>query len=130
MNLTTAARTDLQVWTVYRQRPKGDRSVVYDLRPFVDALAIADDAGTDVTRSDVAGSRTVRVAMRLRHDPEKGVGRPEEVLAELGERLGAPLEVVACRRTRLVLADDAPAQEPRPRRRTAIPAAGPRRAKR
>ena len=76
-----------------RERVKGDRRVAYDLRPFVDELAsISADA-----------SDRVRLAMRLRHDPERGIGRPDEVLAELADRAGA-IETVEIRRTALVLA--------------------------
>ena len=79
--------------TLPRERVKGDRRVAYDLRPFVDELAsIPADA-----------SDRVRLAMRLRHDPEKGIGRPDEVLAELADRAGA-IETVEIRRTALVLA--------------------------
>jgi hypothetical protein len=43
--------------------------------------------------------------MRLRHDPEKGVGRPDEVLAELGERIGRRFGDVTLVRTGLTLAE-------------------------
>ena len=42
--------------------------------------------------------------MTLRHDPEKGVGRPEELLAALAEALGASLRLVSLVRERLVWA--------------------------
>ena len=78
-----------------RERAKGHRWVAYDLRPFVAGLellpAVADDDGG------------ARLEMRLRHDPERGIGRPDEVLAELGERVGAPFEAVRIQRTALVL---------------------------
>jgi hypothetical protein len=57
------------------------------------------------------------MAMRLRHG-STGVGRPEEVVAALGEPparpLPGPLRVMAVTRERLVLADDGegPAAEP------------------
>ena len=44
--------------------------------------------------------------MELRHDPEKGVGRPEEVLAELSARSGVALDDAILVRERLVLAPD------------------------
>ena len=34
----------------------------------------------------------IEIVMELRHDPEKGVGRPEEVLAELAARSGVALD--------------------------------------
>ena len=50
--------------------------IAYDLRPFVDDVEVAEPDGAPVVR------------MTLRHDPEKGVGRPEELLAALGEAVG------------------------------------------
>ena len=44
--------------------------------------------------------------MELRHDPEKGVGRPEEVLAELAGRSGVALDGAVIVRERLVLAPE------------------------
>ena len=49
----------------------------YDLRPFID--------GARGGRRRMAASS---LRMTLRHDPEKGVGRPEELLAALGDALG------------------------------------------
>jgi len=101
--------------SVPRERTKGERRVAYDLRPFVDRVRLlpAHDDEAEVTR----------LAMRLRHDPEKGIGRPEEVVAELTDRVG-PLETVRIRRTGLVLAEPkgveratAPAPPRGPRRR-------------
>jgi hypothetical protein len=79
-----------------RVRRKGDTNVSYDLRPFLDGLDI------DVPAT---GEGAV-IRMTLRHDPEKGVGRPEEALAELGERVGTPLDVRSLVRERLVLSSD------------------------
>jgi hypothetical protein len=79
-----------------RMRRKGDRTVSYDLRPFLEDIAVGE--------VDAAGRIPVR--MMLRHDPEKGVGRPEEAVAALGERLGAPLSPVALARERLELASE------------------------
>ena len=63
-----------------RERQRGERTVAYDLRPFIEAVAV--EPGPD---------GAIDVVMVLRHDPEKGIGRPDEVLAELGERSGASL---------------------------------------
>jgi radical SAM-linked protein len=76
-----------------RDRVRGERVVRYDLRPFVGSLEARDVAQGCVVR------------MRLRHDPEKGVGRPDEVLAELGDRLGRSLGDARVVRTGLVLAE-------------------------
>lgn len=80
--------------TLPRRRVRGERKIDYDLRPMLEQLAVRADGPS------------VEIAMVLRHDPEKGVGRPEEVLGELGDRLGAPLGAVRLTRERLVLAGD------------------------
>ena len=46
------------------------------------------------------------VRIRVRHDPERGVGRPEEVLAALAERMGVELAFSELVRERIVLAGD------------------------
>ncbi len=112
--LATAVRSMLAAPSLPRERTKGDRAVRYDLRPFLEAV-VFEPAG------DVALLR-----MTLRHDPERGVGRPEEVLAELSERAGGPpLEamVAGLVRERLVLGTDH-AGDPAPVR---TPPVGPRR---
>ena len=58
--------------------------------------------------------------MTLRHDPEKGVGRPEEVLAALGEAAGETLEPVELVRERLELGEP-PAPKPKGRPSAAPP---------
>ena len=65
-----------------RERRKGDATVRYDLRPFIEALAV--DGTADV----------VTLRMTLRHDPERGVGRPDEVLAALADRMGGSAPAV------------------------------------
>jgi hypothetical protein len=103
--LASAARALLAAGSLPRERRKGDSVIAYDLRPFVDDVEVAASDGAPVVR------------MTLRHDPEKGVGRPEELLAALGEALGAPLEPASLVRERLVLADLPPPPPPAPRRR-------------
>jgi hypothetical protein len=44
--------------------------------------------------------------MRLRLGGEGGVGRPEEIVAALGERLGRALATRTLTRERIVLSDD------------------------
>ncbi len=73
-----------------RERLKGQSMVSYDLRPFVMGLEV-EPAGPGLR-------------MTLRHDPERGIGRPDEVLAAIGERLGVRLEPVTLVRERLLLA--------------------------
>jgi radical SAM-linked protein len=92
--LESACRELLAESTLPRERPKGQATVRYDLRPFLDQLDV-----------DAEGSS---LRMTLRHDPERGIGRPEEVLAALGERLGVLLEAVSLVREGLVLAPPPP----------------------
>ena len=65
---------------IQRTRLKGDRTVEYDLRPLLEAIDIEDDGPPVVLR------------VRVRIDQERGPGRPDEVVAALGnagsERLG------------------------------------------
>ena len=92
--LAEAATDLLSVTTLPRERPRGDRTVLYDLRPFI--------GGVDVR----ARGQAAEIVMELRHDPEKGVGRPEEVLAELADRSGVALDGAVVVRERLVLAPE------------------------
>lgn len=113
--LREAAVELLAAQSLPRERHKGEAVVAYDLRPFLDALVIEEGAvGTVIMR------------MTLRHDPEKGVGRPEEALAALGERIGKPLHAVALVRERLVLGEPPPPAPPATRRRPAGRAPGAR----
>jgi radical SAM-linked protein len=100
--------------TLPRQRVRGDRTIEYDLRPFIESLEVAQAEAGSVLR------------MRLRHDPEKGVGRPDEVLAAAGERSGVTLDPGSLVRTGLVLgplrASSSAADRPPERAR---PGAGP-----
>ena len=106
--LRAAAVALLDAPTLVRERRKGEGSVRYDLRPFLGRLEV-ETAGRDVV-----------LRMTLRHDPEKGVGRPDEVLAALGEAAGTVLEPVELVRERLELGDP-PAPKPKGRQPTASP---------
>jgi radical SAM-linked protein len=79
---------------ISRERAKGSGTVTYDLRPLVIALRVTD-AGPPVVLS-----------ARTRFHPELGTGRPEEVVAALGDLAGSPLVVEAIVRERLILAED------------------------
>jgi radical SAM-linked protein len=79
-----------------RERSKVDRTVSYDLRPFLLELVAEGEA------SDTPGRAVLR--MRLRVDPQLGTGRPDEVVAALGETAGRRLVIVEGRRTGLELA--------------------------
>lgn len=90
-----------------RERRKGDSVIAYDLRPFVTNVEVAGSDGATVVR------------MTLRHDPEKGVGRPGELLAALGEAAGVSLTATSIVRERLVLGDPPAPPPPAARRRPA-----------
>ena len=103
--IAAAAESLLAADTLPRQRRKGESTVSYDLRPFLAAIEVT--AGPD-------GAAVLR--MTLRHDPVKGVGRPQETLAALGEALdGAPLQPETLVREKLVLAEPPPPDPPTPR---------------
>ena len=88
-----AAEALLAESSVTRVRQKGGREVAYDLRPLI--------AGLEV----IAAPSTV-LRVRARFDPERGSGRPEEVLGALSERLGQTVAAAATVRERLLLAED------------------------
>lgn len=87
--LAEAARALLAARELPRVRHKGESSVTYDLRPLLVDISV-DRAGA-VIRA------------RTRIHPELGTGRPEEVVAALGDRLGRALEVRAIVRERLIV---------------------------
>ncbi len=102
--LARAAEALLAAETLPRDRRKGEATVSYDLRPLLADLEV---------RSAPDGPE---VRMTLRHDPARGVGRPDEVLAALGDVLGhGPLEPRALCRESLVLAEPAPPEPAAPR---------------
>jgi radical SAM-linked protein len=76
-----------------RQRARGDATVDYDLRPLLVAITVEDGPPVSIT-------------VRTRFHPELGTGRPEEVVAALGDRLGLPIEIASVVRDRLVLVED------------------------
>jgi hypothetical protein len=104
--LRGAAAALLAEASLPRERHKGETVVAYDLRPFLGDIDVAE-----------APAGGIVLTMTLRHDPEKGVGRPEELLAALGERAGAALVATSLVRERLVLGDPPPPPPPAPRRR-------------
>jgi len=80
-----------------RERRREKKTTAYDLRPLI--------LGLEVRASD---GRGLTLAMRLRHAPD-AVGRPEEVVAALGEppaSLGETPTVRSIVRERIVMADD------------------------
>ncbi|HEU0236976.1 MAG TPA: TIGR03936 family radical SAM-associated protein [Candidatus Limnocylindrales bacterium] len=93
-----------------RRREKGGGSVAYDLRPLLDHVTVVSaDPATDPAVADQAAADPAGVTLRLRTrmHPELGTGRPEEVVAALGDELGVALAVRSIVRERLILAGDA-----------------------
>lgn len=100
--IAEAASALLNATELPRVRSKGSGSIAYDLRPLLVDLVVADSWPPAV--ADGGPPAVVRVRTRIH--PELGSGRPEEVVAALGDRLGHPLEVLAIARERLILADE------------------------
>jgi radical SAM-linked protein len=90
-----AARAVLDAADLPRNRLKGGVEVPYDLRPLLLDVRVVDPGPPVVLR------------MRTRFHPELGTGRPEEVVAAIGEQLGSPLEVGAIVRERLIVSGEA-----------------------
>ena len=93
-SIASAARALLEAADLPRTRQKGGATIPYDLRPLL----------VNVTLDMSAAPLTLRVRTRIH--PELGTGRPEEVVAALGDRCGRALEVRSIVRERLILADD------------------------
>jgi radical SAM-linked protein len=102
--LEPAVRTLISRRTLPRTRDKGGKQVAYDLRPLVISVAIAADADSRIP---------IRLRIRTRFDAERGVGRPEEVVAALAEIAGTPLEIDSMVRARVLLAAELPPQDGR-----------------
>jgi hypothetical protein len=89
-----AIRAMLTARALPRERQKGGTSVAYDLRPLLADAAVVDPGPPVVVR------------VRTRFDPILGNGRPEEVIAALGELAGATVVVHSIVRERLLMRDD------------------------
>ena len=89
-----AARELMRARELPRTREKGSGAVRYDLRPLLASVDVVDPGPPTV----------VRIATRF--DPERGAGRPEEVLAAIGDRLGRPIVAATTVRERVLLTDD------------------------
>jgi hypothetical protein len=103
--LAAAAQALLSAASIPRQRRKGAGTVQYDLRPLLSDVEV-DDAGY--------------LRVRTLFHPERGAGRPEEVVAALADVLNRPLVVESIVRARLILADELDTA-----RAADAPAAGP-----
>lgn len=92
-----ACRRLLAAETLPRERSKGGGTVRYDLRPLLADIGVVEPGPPVIVRA------------RTRFHPELGTGRPDEVIAALGEAVGVALGAATVVRERLILADDAPA---------------------
>ena len=92
--VAAASATLLRARAIHRERAKGNGVVAYDLRPLLLRLGV-EQAGPPLV-----------VRARTRFHPTLGTGRPEEVVAALGDLLGTPLTTGTIVRERLVLSDE------------------------
>jgi hypothetical protein len=104
--LRLAAAALLDEPALPRERRKGETIVIYDLRPFLEAIEV------DEAVVAPAGNAMITIRMTLRHDPERGVGRPDELLAALSERTGVAFHARSIARERLILSTPAASAEP------------------
>ena len=88
--LRAAVEWTMAAETLPRERLKGGATKTFDLRPLIVAIE-AGDTG---------------ITMRTRIHPELGTGRPDQVVAALGDAMGKPLAIARTVRQRLLLADD------------------------
>jgi radical SAM-linked protein len=94
--VAAAATSVMEAAEVRRTRLKGGATVTYDLRPLLAAIDVVGQGPPVV----------LRITTRIH--PERGSGRPEEVVGALADRLGHPLTTQAIVRERLILADESP----------------------
>jgi radical SAM-linked protein len=94
--LRGAARRLLAAETLPRSRDKGGGPVAYDLRPLLGDVVVLDGTGPTTLR------------IRTMFHVERGTGRPEEVMAALGEELGHEIRATQIVRERVILDDHRP----------------------
>ncbi len=90
---------------IERRREKGSGWVIVDIRPHILDLAMdwEPDAGA---APDPTAAPAIALSMRLLLGGERGVGRPDEVVAAIADLLGVELPVDSIVRRRVVLSDD------------------------
>jgi hypothetical protein len=98
--LAAAASQLLAASSLPRTRSKAGTDKAYDLRPLL------EDVGLGSPSAPGDGALVVRIRTRFR--PELGSGRPDEVIAALGEACETELAVTRTVRERLVLAGEEP----------------------
>jgi len=97
--LAAAAAELVAARSLPRIRSKAGVDKAYDLRPLLGDVCLGPRA--------VGADEPITVRIRTRFLPELGAGRPDEVIAALGEAGGTELSVIRTIRERLVLAGDA-----------------------
>jgi Uncharacterized protein conserved in bacteria (DUF2344) len=94
--IAAACETLLTADALSRDRAKGNSTVRYDLRPLLVDVAVAEPGPPLLLQA------------RTRFHPVLGTGRPDEVVAALGEAAGMDLVIESVVRERLILADEVP----------------------
>lgn len=92
--IAAAASALMEAREVSRTRLKAGASVAYDLRPLLAGVGVVHPGPPVVLR------------IETRIHPERGSGRPEEVVGALTDELGHPLVTRSIARERLLLADE------------------------
>lgn len=92
--VSSACSLFLAARRVPRRRRKGEGTAEYDLRPLVVDVAVAELGPPVILRA------------RTRFHPERGTGRPEEVVGAIGDLIGTTLTTQSVVRERLLLVED------------------------
>ena len=90
---------------IERRREKGSGWVVVDIRPHILDLAMDSEPNAGAA-TDHEGAPAIALSMRLLLGGERGVGRPDEVVAAIADLLGVELPVDSIVRRGVVLSDD------------------------
>ena len=93
----------LQAPRLVRRREKAGAIVEVDIRPHILDLRVAEEARDAASAID----DSFALLMRLRLGGEGGVGRPDEIVAALADRLDRPLATRRLSRERVILTDGA-----------------------
>jgi radical SAM-linked protein len=97
--LERAGSALLRAAAIPRTRDKGGRPIPYDLRPLLATISV-------VVPGEPEPDAVITLRIRTRFDPERGVGRPEEVVGALAGALGRELEVRSIVREQVILGRD------------------------
>jgi hypothetical protein len=92
--LAAAAAGLLDAKELPRERLKGGSTVRYDLRPLLADVGVVNTGPPVVLR------------IRTRFDPVLGTGRPEEVVAALGDEVDSRLLATSLVRERVIVGDE------------------------